>query len=114
MDCVTGRSLVVSLVAVLATAGCASEATWVQETPQGGTIAYGIRDEGDILVSPGRASAIELMKGKCPRGFRIVHEGRVPRISQAVDLAWKDQLKAGRPDSDRVAETLWAVQFACN
>ncbi|WP_447972170.1 hypothetical protein [Nitrospira sp. Kam-Ns4a] len=114
MGRVTGRSLAASLVASLAIAGCASEATWVQEMPKGGTIAYVIRDEGDILVSPGRASAIKLMEGKCPQGFRIVHEGRVPRVSLAVDLAWKGQLKAGRTDSDRVEETLWAVQFACN
>lgn len=109
-----GLAILGVLIASLTVSGCASEATWVQETLKGGTVAYMIRSEGDVLSSPGRASAVGLMEEKCPQGFQIVHEGRIARVSQAVDQAWRGQLKAGRPDSDRTEEILWAVQFACN
>lgn len=98
-------ALFVTAVGAGGPTGCTSQASWLAETPRGGTIAYSIKDEGEVLSSPARRDALALIEEKCGKDYRIVHEGRVARVNQRADRIWQGQIKE---------ELVWAVQFTCS
>lgn len=86
------------------TPGCASEATLLRESSEGGLVSYVFHTEGEVLASAGRREAFGLIAGKCPNGSRIVREGEITNISKAADRAWHGQIGMNRR---------WGVEFAC-
>ena len=90
--------------------GCASSAKFISESDQGGTVVYPYFDDADVLSSTSRRDALQLIEMKCPSGYRVSREGQIPRISQAVDQAWKGAVSGNGQVS---YEKKWAIQFTC-
>lgn len=88
-----------------------SDASLVRETSTGGVAAYTILNDAEILSSLGRNQAIALIEKKCPQGYRILHEGAVPRVSKAVDKNWRGQVT--NVYDGGIEERLWGLQFTC-
>lgn len=105
-----GNHLAVLIVLSFTLASCIPHAQIVNETATGGTALYSYVEEQDVLTSLGRKDALLLLEEKCPAGYRIAHEGEVPRIDHAVDRAWMGQLSR---DGQVSRERRWAIQFAC-
>ncbi len=91
-------------------ASCISNAQLVNETATGGTVLYSYVKEQDVLTSSGRQDALRLFADKCPSGYRIVREGEVPQVDQAIDRAWMGQISR---DGQVSREKRWAIQFVC-
>ncbi len=87
------------------------DASIVTETPSGGVAAYPFVKEGEILASPARADALRLIEEKCQKGYRIAHEGVIPRVSREADRRWRGQINTVYDGGDE--ERLWGVQFTC-
>ncbi len=85
-------------------AGCGQGAALQRETDRGGIAAFSIESEHDIFSSAGRREALRLIDGKCPAGAKIVKEGELPKVSNAVDRAWGPQIGTDRK---------WGIQFEC-
>lgn len=96
------RSLLVILA--VGTAGCEQGANLVRDAGKGGLVSYPYQTDADVLASPGRRDAFELIAEKCPKGSRIVREGEIPKVSKAADRAWRGQMGT---------DHLWGVQFVC-
>jgi hypothetical protein len=96
---------VLVLALAVSLAACGHEATLTRESATGGLATWPVQSDGDILSSGGRRDALRLINDKCPRGFRIIKEGEVPKVSRFADRAWRGQL-----GSDR----LWGIQFTCD
>jgi hypothetical protein len=94
----------VSIILLAATLGCASEATLVKDTPEGGLVSYAFQTENEVLTSSRRREALRLIADKCPNGSRIVREGEMPNVSKTADRAWRGQIGMNRQ---------WGVQFVC-
>lgn len=105
-----GNFVAVLIVLSFTLASCIPHAKIVNETATGGTALYSYVEEQDVLTSPERKDALLLLEEKCPAGYRIAHEGEVPRIDQAVDRAWMGQLSR---DGQVSRERRWAIQFTC-
>jgi hypothetical protein len=101
---------VVCVVLSMTLASCAPAIQLVNETATGGTILYSYIEEQDVLTSPARRDALNLLEEKCPSGYRISREGEVPRIDRAVDRAWMGQVSR---DGQVSRERRWAIQYAC-
>jgi hypothetical protein len=84
--------------------GCGQEAKLIRNDSAGYVVAYSIETEADVLSSRNRRKALDIIKGTCPQGERIVKEGEVPKVSQAADRAWRGQMGTDR---------LWGIQFTC-
>ena len=102
--------VLVVLICSLVFASCASNVQIVNETAKGGTVLYSYIEEQDVLTSPERRDALDLLEDKCPAGYRISREGEVPRIDQAVDRAWMGQVSR---DGQVSRERRWAIQYTC-
>ncbi|MBI3808140.1 MAG: hypothetical protein HY281_11630 [Nitrospirae bacterium] len=100
------------VVLVIGLSACAQEATLVRETTTGGTAAFSFTKESETLSSQGRHDALALIDKKCPRGYSIVHEGAIPRVSQQVDRHWRGQISTVHDGG--IEERLWGLQFKCN
>jgi len=105
-----GNQLGMFVILSLTLASCTPHAEMVNETATGGTILYSYVEEQDVLTSSGRQDALRFLGEKCPTGYRISHEGEVPRVDQSVDRAWMGQLSR---DGQVSRERRWAIQFAC-
>ena len=104
------RNLAMLAVCSFTLAGCALNAQLIDETATGGTVLYSYVEDQDVLNSPGRQDALRLLEDKCPTGYRISHEGEVPRVDQAVDRAWRGQISR---DGQVSREKRWALHFVC-
>lgn len=105
-----GIQLMLLVVVSFTLASCIPYAQLVNETATGGTVLYAYVEEQDVLTSPGRKDALLLLEEKCPAGYRIAHEGEVPRVDQVVDRAWMGQLSR---DGQVSRERRWGIQFSC-
>jgi hypothetical protein len=94
----------------VALSACTSPVRLITESPHGGTVVYAYIEERDILSSPNRQAALAVIDGKCPSGHQLIREGQVPRVTQAVDKAWKGQMSR---DGQVSLEKDWAIQFSC-
>jgi len=83
---------------------CGQEAFVVQNAQDGGIVAYSVTRQSDVLTSPGRRAALDLIKQKCKQGWRVVREGEIARVRKSVDRAWRDQIDY---------ESRWGIQFSC-
>ena len=92
------------LILFVAAGGCGHEASLTHETASGGVATWSVQSDGDILSSAGRRDALQLIKGKCPNGSRIIKEGEIPKVSQTADRHWRGQM-----GNDRI----WGIQFIC-
>ncbi len=98
------RSQFTGIILLVLLAGCAPQARLVNETATGGVVTYTFLHEQDILSSPGRYDALQLLAAKCPLGYRVIREGEIARINQALDKAWNGQIPS---------EKIWKIQFEC-
>lgn len=87
--------------------GCEFGTRLVSETPSGGTVAYRIADETDILHSSGRQEALRLMDEKCPNGYQVKTQGHIPRLQGNIDKAWSGQI------SKNYEDRMWGIEFRC-
>ncbi|HEU4685951.1 MAG TPA: hypothetical protein VFS39_15705 [Nitrospira sp.] len=85
-------------------AACGHDAALVREADNGAVATYAIQSDADVLSSAGRRDAIHLINEKCPRGWRILKEGEVPKVSATADRLWSGQIGTDR---------IWGIQFAC-
>jgi hypothetical protein len=104
------KQFVVVVVLSFTITSCASNARIVNETERGGTVLYSYVEEQDVLHSSGRSDALRLLEEKCPTGYTISREGRVPLIDKAVDRAWMGQVSR---DGVASREKRWGIQFEC-
>lgn len=102
--------LVALITLCIASAGCASSASLVNETATGGTVIYTYIEEQEVLSSSGRKDALRIFEDKCPGGYRISREGQIAQVDKAVDRAWMGQLSRNGQVS---LEKRWAIQFVC-
>lgn len=109
--------IVASLLSVWLSS-CATDAVMIREAPRGGTVAYSIANESEVLVSPSRAKALALVEQKCGRAYHILREGQLPRISKKVDQIWMARLSKNPDQAALVGEVstelLWGLQFTCD
>lgn len=95
-----------TFVAVFVCSGCSIGATLVKETPNGGVVTYAFKAErGGPVVSPYRKEALELMAGRCPRGYRVIREGEARGYGTGAGL------QEGMEDEP--IGRRWGIQFEC-
>jgi hypothetical protein len=87
--------------------GCEFGTRLVSETPSGGTVAYRIADDTEILHSSGRQEALRLMDEKCPNGYHVKTQGQIPRLQSNIDRAWSGQI------SKNYEDRMWGIEFRC-
>jgi len=104
---VTRRSLRSGCLGLLCASlvACAGQITVLRDSPEGGLVAYPIKNDGDVLSASGRGEAIHFIDERCGRRYRILREGEVPRVNAKIDKLWQGQMAGDR---------LWGVQFACS
>ena len=94
-----------SVLLVVALAGCGEGAKFLQEKEDGGIVAYPFTGEQGSMLSSFRADALALMKEKCGGPYTIVREGETKgrtRIISPVPGA-----------EEAVEERRWGIQFQC-
>jgi hypothetical protein len=96
--------LAVLLFGLVMAAGCGREANLVRDEPGSGLVSYGYDTDAQILSSPRRRDALDLIAEKCPKGSRIVREGELAKVSKEADRAWRGQLGM---------EHIWGIRFVC-
>ena len=94
-----------SVLLVLALAGCGEGAKLLQEGEDGGIVAYPFTGEQGSMLSSFRTDALELMKEKCGGLYTIVREGETKGRSRTVSPL---------PGAEEVIqERRWGIQFQC-
>ena len=94
-----------SVLLVLALAGCGEGAKLLQEREDGGVVAYPFIGEQGSMLSSFRTDALELMKEKCGGLYTIVREGETKGRSRTVSPL---------PGAEEVIqERRWGIQFQC-
>lgn len=96
-------SLPALLVIVLV--GCAEGAKLVQESENGGVVAYPFKGEQGSMLSSSRQDALALMKQKCGGPYTIVREGETKGRSRMISPVEGAQ--------EIVRERRWGIQFQC-
>jgi hypothetical protein len=95
----------VSLLLVLALAGCGEGAKLLQERDDGGIVAYPFTGEQGSMLSSFRTDALALMKEKCGGPYTIVREGETKGRTRIVSPVPGAQ--------EVVEERRWGIQFQC-
>jgi hypothetical protein len=96
-------SLAVLFVIVLV--GCAEGAKLVQESEDGGVVAYPVKGEQGSMLSSFRKDALALMKEKCRGPYTIIREGETKgRTRMASSMEGAQEI---------VQERRWGIQFQC-
>ena len=94
------------VIGVLLSTGCATGVTLVEETPNGGIVAYPFKDErGGPMFSPDRSRAFELMQAKCPQGYRVAREGEAQGFGNVSGLQ--------EGTEDEPIGRRWGIQLRC-
>jgi hypothetical protein len=94
-----------SVLLVLALAGCGEGAKLLQEGEDGGIVAYPFTGEQGSMLSSFRTDALELMKEKCGGPYIIVREGETKGRSRTVSpMAGAEEI---------IQERRWGIQFQC-
>lgn len=96
-------SLAVLFVIVLV--GCAEGAKLVQESEEGGVVAYPFKGDQGSMLSSFRKDALALMKEKCGGPYTIVREGETKGRSRTTSPVEGAQ--------EIVRERRWGIQFQC-
>lgn len=89
----------------IALAGCGEGAKLLQESEDGGVVAYPFIGEQGPMLSSFRTDALTLMKEKCSGPYTIVKEGETKgrtRITSPIEGA-----------QEVVQERRWGIQFQC-
>ena len=94
-----------SVLLVLALAGCGEGAKLLQEGEDGGIVAYPFTGEQGSMLSSFRTDALALMKKKCGGPYTIVKEGETKGRTRTVSpMAGAEEI---------VQERRWGIQFQC-
>ena len=94
-----------SIILVVALAGCGEGAKLLQEREDGGVVAYPFIGEQGPMLSSFRTDALALMKEKCGGLYTIVQEGETKGRSRIVSpMAGAEEV---------VQEHRWGIQFQC-
>ena len=97
---------VVLSVSFFACLGCSDAVKLIQETERGGVVTYLFKEErGGAIFSPFRSQAFEIMKQKCPSGYRIMKEGEA-RGYYSISGTMEGT-------EDEIRNRRWAMQFRC-
>lgn len=92
-------------VLFVACAGCSQAVVLTHETEQGGVVTYLFKeDRGGPMGSPHRREALALIEGKCPSGYRVLHDGEVRGYSSLSSVEGAEGEVRGRR---------WGIQFQC-
>lgn len=93
------------LVLFVACAGCSQAVLLTHETEQGGVVTYLFKEDlGGPMGSPHRREALALIEGKCPSGYRVLHDGEVRGYSSLSSVEGAEGEVRGRR---------WGIQFQC-
>ena len=94
-----------SVLVVVALAGCGEGAKLLQENEDGGVVAYPFIGEQGSMLSSFRTDALVLMKEKCGGPYTIVQEGETKgRIRTVSPMAGAEEI---------IQERRWGIQFQC-
>ena len=94
-----------SVLVVVALAGCGEGAKLLQEGEDGGIVAYPFTGEQGSMLSSFRTDALALMKEKCGGPYIIVREGETKgRIRTVSPMAGAEEI---------IQERRWGIQFQC-
>ena len=94
-----------SVLLVVALAGCGEGAKLLQEGEDGGIVAYPFTGEQGSMLSSFRTDALALMKEKCGGPYIIVREGETKgRIRTVSPMAGAEET---------IQERRWGIQFQC-
>ena len=94
-----------SVLLVLALAGCGEGAKLLQEGEDGGVVAYPFIGEQGSMLSSFRTDALVLMKEKCGGLYTIVREGETKgRIRTVSPMAGAEEI---------IQERRWGIEFQC-
>ena len=94
-----------SVLLVVALAGCGEGAKFLQENEDGGVVAYPFIGEQGSMLSSFRTDALVLMKEKCGGLYTIVREGETKgRIRTVSPMAGAEEI---------IQERRWGIQFQC-
>jgi hypothetical protein len=94
-----------TILFLIALAGCGEGAKLLQEKENGGVVAYPLIGEQGPMLSSFRTDALALMKEKCGGLYTIVQEGETrgrSRMASPVEGA-----------QEIVQERRWGIQFQC-
>ena len=89
----------------IALAGCGEGAKLLQESEDGGVVAYPFIGEQGPMLSSFRTDALTLMREKCSGPYTIVKEGETKgraRVTSPIEGA-----------QEIVQERRWGIQFQC-
>ena len=99
-------SRAVAVVIVIVLAGCAGDATLLQEDENGGVVVYPFRAEQGPMLSSFRKDALAMMKKKCgSRPYTIIREGEAKGRTRVVTT-----IQGGE---EAIQERRWGIQFQC-
>lgn len=90
---------------VIVLVGCAEGAKLVQESQDGGVVAYPFKGEQGSMLSSFRQDALALVKEKCGGPYTIVREGETKGRSRTTSPVEGAQ--------EIVRERRWGIQFQC-
>ena len=94
-----------SVLLVVALAGCGEGAKLLQEGEDGGIVAYPFTGEQGSMLSSFRTDALALMKEKCAGPYIIVREGETKGRTRTVSpMAGAEEI---------IQERRWGIQFQC-
>jgi hypothetical protein len=94
-----------TILFLIALAGCGEGAKLLQEKENGGVVAYPFIGEQGPMLSSFRTDALALIKEKCGGLYTIVQEGETrgrSRMASPVEGA-----------QEIVQERRWGIQFQC-
>jgi hypothetical protein len=94
-----------SVLLVLALAGCGEGAKLLQEGEDGGVVVYPFIGEQGSMLSSFRTDALALMKEKCGGPYTIVQEGETKGRTRIVSPVEGAQ--------EAIQERRWGIQFQC-
>ncbi len=90
---------------ILLLAGCAENATLLQESERGGVVVYPFKGEQGAMLGSFRKDALAVMKDKCGGAYAIIREGETKgraRVAGPVEGA-----------QEVVQERRWGIEFRC-
>jgi hypothetical protein len=94
-----------SVLLVVALAGCGEGAKLLQEGKDGGVVAYPFIAEQGPMLSSFRTDALALMKEKCGGPYIVVQEGETRGRTRMASLIEGSQ--------ETIQERRWGIQFQC-
>lgn len=104
---VNRRALQVSVLFLAAVAGCSEAVLMTQESDRAGVMTYSYKeDRGGPMGSVYRKPALDEIKGKCGKEWRVIREGEVKGYTSAgmgIIEGTEDESRGRR----------WGIQFEC-